>query len=276
MMIDAGRIWGLTAFALGAALADNAAAEPLSDNPISIAVRRGDCRTAVDLVLRGVQANDGAAVYLGGRMLDTGVCVQQDLEAAGKFFERASVLGNKDSSLDYATKVGLGEGFEQSYQRAGEICRKTGLDPQQRLSDYSLGYACTLSGAAGRFLREHLPAHAFRPDGGPVLVEFNPASAEVSIRQIPEVVRETEPLTGSRIRKGRVDARRAIDDAWQKAVNTAPKPEAPRLTSQVAKLSLDVDMALDQRGDMAPGDPDHTLSRLTKDMFGQGFNIGPK
>ena len=272
-MIDGRGIWGLAALALGAALTVNSLAAPLSESPISIAVRRGECRTAVDLVLRGAQANDGAAVYLGGRMLDAGACVQQDLEAAGKFFERASALGNRDSSVDYATKVGLGEGFEQSYERAGEICHKAGLDPQERLSDYSLGYACTLSGAAGRFLRERLPAHAFRPDGGPVLVEFNPASAEVSIRQIPEVVRESEPLTGSRIKKGRVDPRRAIDDAWERAVNTVPKPEASRLTNQVAKLSLDVDMALDQRGDMAPGDPDHKLSRLTKDMFGQGFNI---
>jgi hypothetical protein len=243
-VIDGREIWGLAALALGAALTVNSLAAPLSESPISIAVRRGECRTAVDLVLRGAQANDGAAV-----------------------------LGNRDSYVDYATKVGLGEGFEQSYERAGEICHKAGLDPQERLSDYSLGYACTLSGAAGRFLRERLPAHAFRPDGGPVLVEFNPASAEVSIRQIPEVVRESEPLTGSRIKKGRVDPRRAIDDAWERAVNTVPKPEASRLTNQVAKLSLDVDMALDQRGDMAPGDPDHKLSRLTKDMLGQGFNI---
>jgi hypothetical protein len=272
-VIDGRGIWGLAALALGAALTVNSLAAPLSESPISIAVRRGECRTAVDLVLRGAQANDGAAVYLGGRMLDAGVCVQQDPVAAGKFFERASALGNRDSYVDYATKVGLGEGFEQSYERAGEICHKAGLDPQERLSDYSLGYACTLSGAAGRFLRERLPAHAFRPDGGPVLVEFNPASAEVSIRQIPEVVRESEPLTGSRIKKGRVDPRRAIDDAWERAVNTVPKPEASRLTNQVAKLSLDVDMALDQRGDMAPGDPDHKLSRLTKDMLGQGFNI---
>jgi hypothetical protein len=192
-------------------------------------------------------------------MLDSGICVRQDGDAAGKFFARAADLGDKASSLDYAAKVGLGEGFEQSYQRAGEICRTAGLDPEGRLSDYSLGYACTLSGVAGRLLRERLPAGAFRPDSGPLLVEFNPVSAEVSIRHTPDLVRDRDALTGSHIRRERVNPRRAIEEAWQSALTTVPKPDAGRLDNQAAKLSLDVDMALDSRQDTAPGDPNHTL-----------------
>jgi len=267
-MIDARRIRGLTAVVFGAGLTATAQAAPLSANPIAVAVRHGECHTAVDLVIRGAAANDAPAVYLGGRMLDAGICVKQDGAAAAKFFARAGDLGDPDSSLQYAAKVGLGEGFEQSYQHAGEICRAAGLDPQARLSDYSLGYACTVSGVASGLLRESLPAGAFRPDSGPLLVEFNPASPEVSIRQTPEVEIAHEPLTGSHIRRARVNPHRAIQDAWLSAVATVPKPDPGRLDKQVVKLSLDVDMALDRRQMEGTADPDHTLRPLVPENLG--------
>jgi len=52
-MIDARRIRGLTAVVFGAGLTATAQAAPLSANPIAVAVRHGECHTAVDLVIRG-------------------------------------------------------------------------------------------------------------------------------------------------------------------------------------------------------------------------------
>ncbi|HUD27144.1 MAG TPA: hypothetical protein VMQ45_15780 [Burkholderiaceae bacterium] len=261
-MNDERRIGPTMAIVLAAGLTVHAGATELSTNPIAVAVRHGDCRAAVDLVIHGAASNDGPAVYLGGRMLDAGICVHRDLEAAAKFFARAADLGDHDSSLEYAAKVGMGEGFEQNYQRAGEICRGAGIDPQTRLSSYSLGYACTVRGVAGRLLRERLPAGAFRPDSGALLVAFNPASAQMSIVSTPKVEVEADAPTGSKVRRQRVNARKEIEGAWQDALSAVPKPEPGHLDSQPAQLSLDVDMGLDQRQAKESVDPDRNLRGL--------------
>jgi hypothetical protein len=242
--MDRRRMSALAAVALSAALTAHASASPLAAHPIALAVRHGDCDAAVDLVNHGAASNDSRAAYLVGRMLDEGICVKQDLDAAARFFARGSELGDRSSSLEYAAKVGLGEGIEQSYDRAGEICRSAGLDPQAHMSAYALGYACTVRGVAGRLLRERLPARAFRPNSGDLLVDFNPATAEMSIGAVPRVERE-EVSVESRVRRPLVDAPKAIGEAWQNAVSLVPKPDPARLVSQSVELPLDVDMTLE-------------------------------
>ena len=56
-------------------------------------------------------------------MIDEGLCVEASPDVAVKFFERASALGDLQGSLEYAATVGMGRGAEQSYERAGQICR---------------------------------------------------------------------------------------------------------------------------------------------------------
>jgi TPR repeat protein len=236
----------LAAIALGTCLAAHVAATPLAANPIAAAVRHGNCEAAVDLINNGATAKDGQSAYVVGRMLDEGICVRQNIEAAARFFAQGSDLGDSASSLEYGAKVGLGEGTEQSYDRAGEICRHAGLDPQVRMSAYSLGYACTVRGVAGRLLRERLPPDAFRP-GGALRVAFNPASLDMSIEETPRVARETDASTGTMVRRALVDARHEIEEAWQNALGMVPKPDAKRLASQPIDLSLDVDMTLEIR-----------------------------
>jgi TPR repeat protein len=241
------RVAQWAALALGTGLAAHVAAAPLASNPIASAVRHGNCDAAVDLVNNGAGANDGQSAYIVGRMLDEGICVKQNLEAAARFFARGADLGDRAAALEYAAKVGLGEGTEQSYERAGAICHDAGLDSRPKMSAYSLGYACTVRGVAGRLLRERLPPDAFRPDSGALRVEFNPARADMSIRETPQVARETDASTGSMMRHARVDAREAIEEAWRNALEIVPKPDAARLASQPVELSLDVDMTLEIR-----------------------------
>jgi len=250
-LMNTGWIAGLAVMVLGAGVTALVSAASLSAHPVVVAARKGDCDSAIDLVKDGVASNDNQAAFLGGRMLDEGVCVQRNSAAAAQFFERAAQLGDQNASLEYAAKIGLGEGSEQSYERAGEICRTAGFDPQARLSAYSLGYACTVRGVAGRILRETLPAGAFRPGSGAMLVEFNPASSQLRIRATPEVARESQAVVGSNFAPHRVDARRAIEDAWHKALDAVPKPEAARLEDRATELSLDVDITFEAGGKVA-------------------------
>lgn len=228
---------------LCAVWASQVQATPASAHPIATAVRHGDCDKAVDLGNQGISSKDGQAAFLLGRMLDEGICVKQDPETAAHYFARGALLGDRDAALDYATKVGLGEGADQNYEQAGQICRDAGVDPQSRLSAYALGYACTLRGVAGRMLREGLPADAFQP-GGTLLVEFKPASAAMSIRAMPHVERKAAAI-GSNVHRPKVDGRREIEDAWQSASSVVPKPDAARLVDQPVELSLDVDTTLE-------------------------------
>lgn len=235
----------LTAILLGACMSTSAFAAALAPHPVSTAVKRGDCDAAIDLVKAGVASNDSQAVFLGGRMLDEGVCVVQNLEAAARFFELAASLGSKDASLEYAAKVGLGEGAEQSYARAGELCRAAGMDPQARLSGYSLGYACTVRSVAGRLLRVTLPARAFRPGTGNAIVEFTPSNSALRVVSTPQVERESEPATGSLMAPHRVNAQRAIEVAWRSALAAVPKPDAAQLEARPVEFSLDAETTLE-------------------------------
>ena len=257
-LIDARWTRGLAVIALGAGVTALASAAPPSAHPIVIAVRKGDCDAAITLVKRGVESSDVQAAFLGGRMLDEGICVEQNRAAAARFFERAADLGDRNASLEYAAKVGLGEGSEQSYERAGEICRAAGFDPQARLSPYSLGYACTVRGLAGRILRETLPPNVFRPGTGAALVEFSPATAALRIRATPQVARESDAQTGSNFAPHRVNAQRSIEGAWHKALDAVPKADVSRLDGRAVELSLDVDITVESGGEVAQrNDADH-------------------
>lgn len=234
----------ISAIALGASLAAQAPAAALSSNPIVVAVKHGDCAKAVELVNPSLAANnDQTTIFLAARMLDEGICVQKDPVTAAQYFDHATSMGDKDAGLDHAAKIGLGVGTEQSYERAGDICRIAGIDREGRMSRYALGYSCTVLGVAGRLLRETLPKGAFRP-GGPVLVEFSPASAEMQIRSTPPVGLADAP-TGSNMRTPLVDAHQVIQKAWRDALAAVPKPDAAQLGSQDIELSLDVDMTLE-------------------------------
>ena len=235
---------GLVVTVFGTLFATMASTAVLPSNAIVIAVRRGDCAAAVKLVNPEVKSNDVETAFLAGRLLDEGVCVHEDSVAAAHYFARAAELGDRDAVLDFAAKVGLGEGTDQDYQRAGELCRAARIDPQSRLSNYSLGYACTLRGVAGKLLRKTLPAGAFKPMAGAAVgVEFTPSSGQIRVLRTPHVG-TAEAQTGSLVANPLIDAPREIDKAWRSALAAAPKPDAARLDNQPLELSLDVDLTL--------------------------------
>jgi hypothetical protein len=234
----------LSMAAAAAALSIPAGATPLASNPIVIAVHHGDCAGAVELVNHQLSAIDAPTAFLAARMLDEGVCVQQNHLTAVGYLARAADLGDKPATLDYAAKVGLGEGSAQNYEQAGILCRTGGLDPDAKISTYSLGYACTLAAVAGEQLRVSLPKGAFRPNSGALIVAFSPSSAQIKIRSMPGLG-EDENHTGSNLRRPLIDAPREIDKAWRSALAAAPKPESGHLDDQVILLPLDVDMTLE-------------------------------
>jgi hypothetical protein len=233
---------GLAIIALGTGLPVPASAA--SPPALVAAVKRGDCATAISQVNSQSGSMSDQTAFVAGRMLDEGLCVKQDSVAAAQYFERAADLGNKNAKLDYAAKVGLGEGSAQSYEIAGDICRSAGFDPQTRLSQYSLGYACTVLAVAGKHLRETLPTGAFVPGRGPALIDFSPASADIEVRATPQVGRG-EAATGSIISRPLIDAQQEIKKAWRYALVQVPKPDATRLENRTVELSLDVDMTLE-------------------------------
>jgi len=214
----------------------------LSSDPIVVAVKHGDCAKAVALANARVASGDNEAAFLAGRMLDEGICMQKDPVQAADYFTHAVDRGDQSAMLDYAAKLGLGVGTDPSYERAGDICRSAGLDPQRRLSPYSLGYACTVTGIASRLLRETLPKGAFH--SGAIVVDFNPASGEMHIKTTPEVGRSDAP-TGSNFRAPLIDAPREINKSWGDAVAAAPKPVGAQLENRSVELTLDVDMTLE-------------------------------
>ena len=167
-----------------------------------------------------------------------------DANAATQYFSRAADLGDHSAALDYAAKVGLGEGAEQHYERAGSLCRAAGLDPQGKSSSYSLGYACTLSSVAGKLLRESLPQGAFLTGGGPAVVEFNPASVEMRVRSTPPVA-VGDAAIGFHMRRPLINAPQEIQKAWRSAMAAVPKPDAARLDNQSVELPVDVDSTLE-------------------------------
>ncbi len=226
------------------AVITSAASAASSENAIVVAVTHGACKAAVKLINLQVASNDGQSAFLAARMLDEGICVLPDAIAAAQYFSRAADLGDHTAALDYAAKVGLGEGAEQHYERAGSLCRTAGLDPRGKLSSYSLGYACTLSSVAGKLLRESLPQGAFLIGGGPALVEFNPASVEMRVRSTPPVA-VGDAAIGFHMRRPLINAPQEIDKAWRSAMGAVPKPDAARLDNQSVELPVDVDTTLE-------------------------------
>ena len=225
-----------------------AAAEVSSGNAREIvsAVRRNDCDSAVNLAREAANSRDNNVALVVGRMLEEGVCVQPDAVAATAFFERAADSGDHTAALEYAAQIGLGEGLEQSYERAGELCVRSGL-PAQGLSAYSLGYVCTLRTTASRLLRESLPRAAFAPNSGAAQLTFNPARAAMQVRATPHVARG-EATTGTNIRRPVIDARQVIQRAWSQALSNVPKPDASRLDDRVVHVTLDLDMTIEGFG----------------------------
>jgi len=222
---------------------DAAAADPRPQ--IVAAVMRGDCKVAVDSVNRGVDIGDGQAIFWGARMLDEGVCVPIDHAAAAKYYARAAELGDRNAVLETAALTGLGQGVGQSYERAGEICRQGGIDPQERYSLYELGYACTLRAVAGRQVRQNLPPRSLRLPADAAQIAFHASSAELEILSLPSAALAAEPATGSHMRDRRSDLRQAITEAWTTAMHHVPGPDAARLDAQPIELPVDVDTSLE-------------------------------
>jgi hypothetical protein len=217
--------------------------------PLVVAIRHADCEGAIKLVNTDSAKNDDQTVFVAGRMLDEGLCVKQDSAGATAYFARAAELGNRRAKIDYAAKMGLGEGTPQSYELAGAACRGAGFDPDSKLTHYSLGYACTLAGVAGKIMRESLPMGAFLPDSGAAVIEFNPTASEIQIRSTPHVG-HSERATGSNLSLPKVDAEREFKKAWAQALATAPKPDPARLENQTVQLEIDVDMMLEVKRDV--------------------------
>jgi hypothetical protein len=219
-------------------------ATALEADPLMAAVRRGDCVSALNLINPDVVMNDAPTAFLAGRMLVEQICVSKDPAAATAFFAQAARSSDSKALLDLATQAGLGEGREQSYFEAAELCRSSGVDPGSRLSLYSLGYACTLQGVVGRLLRTLIPKDAFRTGTEPLLIEFTPASASFRVRSLPEV-RRAPASTGSLFGAPFVDGMRVIGSAWRSAEATVPKVDASRLDNESIDLTIDTDNTLE-------------------------------
>ena len=233
-----------------------AANEGLVSNQIVVAVRHRDCAKAIKELNTQIQSKDGEiALFVAGRMFDEGICVEKDPDEATKYFARGTEIGGRAAMPDYATKIGLGEGEPQDYLRAGDLCHKLGMDPQGRLSFYSLGYACTVLGVAGKMLREDLPIGAFRTPTSPAIIRFNPVSGELRIVTAPKAER-AEPVTGRYVGEPLVDTPRAIEKAWRAAMSAVPKPNSEQLLNQAVELPLDIDMTLEVARAVPPKEND--------------------
>ena len=93
-------------------------ADPLSNHPLALAIRNGNCVAAVKFLNPDATLNDKDTAFMGGRMLSEGICVEQNPIGAAHFFAHAADLGDRESKLELSTSVGQGEGSEQSYERA--------------------------------------------------------------------------------------------------------------------------------------------------------------
>src|ERR1700728_337097 len=261
-------LWVAALAAITIGTGSSAAGAPLATDPIVMAVRHGDCSKAVQELNSEVNANQSqTALFVGGRMLDEGICMDRDPLAAAKFFERSSELGDPNATLDYAAKIGLGEGPPQDYQRAGDACHKAGMDPTGQVSFYSLGYACTVRAVAGRLLRQTLPKGAFHIPPAPAIVEFRPSTSEILVRSAPEAERGAA-VTGSLMRPPVVNARQVIEKAWRDALAAVPKPDVASLGAQVVSLPIDLDMTLEAGRNAAP-DVQNTPRLLPGDFNGR-------
>jgi hypothetical protein len=246
--------------ALLAAFAAHAATS--TSNSIIAAVQRGDCDKAVKQVNAAFDMPDAAsALFIAGRLLDEGICLKKDPEKAAGFFERSAALGDLNAQLDYAGKIGLGEGHPQDYASAGQECHKAGVDPSGLLPYYSLGYACTVRAVAGRLLRTSVPDGAFRWPARPAVVEFNPLTSELRIISTPIPLRDFGQ-TGSMI-SGKFDAKQAIQKAWRDALAQVQKPEEKNLSRDLVQLTVDMDKTIEVNGNSGSSyDEQHAEQQL--------------
>ena len=241
----------LAVYALGAPRGALAIDAPLSQNPAAMAVGRGECADALALVKRDIELNDAQSVFIAGRMIDEGLCMKRNSTLATTFFGHAARLGDAGAQLEYGAKIGLGEGVAQDYAGAGSQCRAAGLDPQKQLSDYALGYVCTVRALASRLLRETLPSNTFvKAAGARARLEFNPAAGQMSVKASSPIA-EGEPSVASRIALPLVNIRKEVEKAWRKAVDQAAKPDAARLENQPVEVLLDLDLTMEQSSNAA-------------------------
>ena len=232
---------------LAAALPMSAPAAPAASQPSRDVVRamaHGDCNEAVQLANAGLRSNDAQTIFLIGRMFAEGVCIEPDAAAATSYFSHAASQELAAAELEYGLQIGLGAGVEQSYERAGDLCQKGGLERQGGgASPYSLGYVCTVRGLASRQLRQTLPSGAIMP-GRAARVAFNPARGIMQIRTMPRVASVPDTTTGTFVQRPLIDAQSAIEKSWREAMNAVPKPDATRLENTDIELNLDLDMTI--------------------------------
>lgn len=238
-------IWVLAVMALPAlASASTSPAASQASRDVVRAISHGDCDDALHLANVGLRANDAQTIFLIGRMLAEGVCIEPDPAAATSYFSHAAAQELPAAEIEYGLQVGLGEGVEQSYERAGELCQKGGLERQGGGSSlYSLGYVCTVRGLASRRLRQTLPTNSILP-GRPARVSFNPASGTMQLRATPRIATAADTTTGTFVQRPLIDAQSAIDKAWRDAVSAVPKPNTALLENQGTELNLDLEMTI--------------------------------
>jgi hypothetical protein len=238
-----------------------------TSNSIIAAVQRGECDKAVKQVNAAIDMPDAAPVlFLAGRLFDEGICLKKDSEKATGFFERSAALGDLNAQLDYAAKIGLGEGHPQDYAVAGQECHKAGVDPSGLLPFYSLGYACTVRAVAGRLLRTSLPYGAFHWPTRPAVVEFNPVTSELRIISAPIPLRDFGQ-TGSLI-SAKFDAKQAIQKAWRDALAQVQKPEEKDLSRDLVQLTVDMDKTIEVNTNTGSTyDQEHAEQQLLEHRF---------
>jgi len=241
--------WVVSIAWLAAALAAPALASPApaasaASRDVVRAITRSNCDDALQLANAGLRANDAQTIFLIGRMLAEGVCIEPDPAAATSYFSHAAAQELTAAEIEYGLQVGLGAGVEQSYERAGDLCQKGGLERQGGgASLYSFGYVCTVRGLASRHLRQTLPGGAVLP-GRAARVSFNPASGIMQIRAIPRIASAADTTTGTFVQRPLIDIQSDIEKAWREAMSAVPKPDAARLENTAMELNLDLDMTI--------------------------------
>lgn len=230
------------------ALAFAAPADSRQSRDVVRAIARGDCDGALQLANEGMRSNDAQTIFTIGRMLAEGICIEPDVAGATAYFSHAAAQGLPAAEIEYGLQVGLGAGVEQSYERAGDLCQKGGLERQGGGSSlYSLGYLCTVRGLVSRRLRQTLPRGAILP-GRAARVSFNPLSGSMRIRSTPRVASVPDTTTGTFVQRPLIDAESAIDKAWRDALSDVPRPDAALLENEGTELSLDLDMSIEAGG----------------------------
>jgi hypothetical protein len=242
-----------------ASLSAQVVGNTLASHPVVIAVHHGDCLGAVKLINSQTSSIDDQTAFLAGRMLDEGVCVQKDSASAAQYFARAADLGDKSATIEYGAKIGLGQGADQSYERAGIMCRSGGLDQEAKIQTYALGYACTVGELTGTFLRVSLPKGAISTNGAALVLTFSPASSSMTVKSTPSV-RLAASSTGSYLRTPLINVLQEINRAWHEALAAAPKPDPTLLNDEPIVLPIDVDMTLEIGRE--------ALNRLNNGSFG--------